>query len=96
MIANKGKSVPIKIGIDTAAKNGREQAAMSEARTVCGLFPGEARAVCEWSKGGGQGSPDSSGRWTAHVEAKGWYEFLPFFSAKTMTAHSALHEAATL
>jgi len=54
-----------------AAKNGREQAAMSEARTVCGLCPGEARAVCEWSKGGGQGSPDSSGRWTAHVEAKG-------------------------
>jgi len=39
--------------------------------------------------------PEERGRWTAHVEVKGWRVFL-LFPAKTMTARSALHEATAL
>ena len=39
--------------------------------------------------------PEERGRWTAHVEVEGWRVFL-LFSAKTMTARSALHEATAL
>jgi hypothetical protein len=54
-----------------------------------------SRAYLRVEQGWRTKSPSKRGRWTAHVEVKGWRVFL-LFPAKTMTARSALHEATAL
>jgi hypothetical protein len=56
LMDNKGKSVPIKIGIDTAAKKAGQWLQKAEERSGLRTLDKLSRAVCEWSKGGGQES----------------------------------------